>query len=178
MANVLQRFIYNIGNAVPLLLMTAVVWIIQYKSWQVPVVIIVIGIVLAILSFVCFAHGRKKCSVKSIRVSEISSKDSWVVAYVIAYFLPFANMVISDFHISILVVVGLLLAVVLVPSVMALPNFLLFVAGYHFYEIATDDTGVHDYLLISKRKRIRNKTDIKTVMRVFEKLLIDTREET
>jgi len=70
-----------------------------------------------------------------------------------------------------------MLILVLVPAVMALPNILLFIKGYHFYEIETQDTGVGDYILISKRKCIRNKTDIKTVKRIFEKLLIDTKGE-
>ena len=54
-------------------------------------------------------------------------------------------------------------------------NILLFFVGYHFYEIETESTGVGDYILISKRQRIRNKADVKTVLRVFEKLLIDTK---
>ena len=54
-------------------------------------------------------------------------------------------------------------------------NILLFFVGYHFYEIETESTGVGDYILISKRQRIRNKADVKTVIRVFEKLLIDTK---
>ena len=53
---------------------------------------------------------------------------------------------------------------------MALPNILLFFVGYHFYEIDTESAGVGDYILVSKRGRIRNKADVKTVMRVFAKI--------
>lgn len=83
-------------------------------------------------------------------------------------------MVISDFHIVIVIVAILGLILTIIPGVIALPNILLFTVGYHFYEIGTDSTGISDYLLISKQKRIRNKTDVKCVMRIFEKLLIDT----
>jgi hypothetical protein len=72
-------------------------------------------------------------------------------------------------------VVGIMLVLVIIPAIMALPNILLFFVGYHFYEIETESTGVGDYILISKRQRIRNKADVKTVIRVFEKLLIDTK---
>lgn len=93
----------------------------------------------------------------------------------VAYVSPFAYMVMSDYHIVSFIVVVLMLVLVIIPAIMALPNILLFFAGFHFYEIETESTGVGDYILISKRRRIRNKTDVKTVMRVFEKLLVDTK---
>lgn len=130
---------------------------------------------MTVLFAVCFYYGKNNCSIKSINVSKIISKDSWLVAYVIAYVLPFAYMVMSDYHIVSFIVGGLMLVLVIIPSIMALPNILLFFVGYHFYEMETESTGVGDYILISKRQRIRNKADVKTVMRVFEKLLIDTK---
>ena len=107
----------------------------------------------------------------------INSKDSWLVAYVIAYVLPFAYIVISDYHIVSFIVAALMLALVLIPAIMALPNVLLYFVGYHFYEIETESSIVGDYILISKRRRIRNKSDVETVLRVFEKLLIDAKGE-
>ncbi len=174
MANGLQRFIYHLANAVPLLFMTALVWYIQYKTWRTPVGLLAVAVIITILFAVCFSHGKNNCSIKNINVSSISSKDSWLVAYVIAYLSPFADMIMSNFDIVSLVVFVLMFGIVTVLSTMALPNILLFFVGYHFYKISTDSTGVSDYLLISRRRRIRNKTDIKRVMRVFEKLLIDT----
>jgi len=156
--------------------MTALVWYIQYKTWLVPAVLLAVATTVTVLFAVCFSYGKKNCSIKSINVTSIYSKDLWLVAYVIAYLFPFANMVMSDFHIVLLVVVVLMLGLVIVPSIMALPNILLFVVGYHFYEIGTE-TGVSDYLLISKRRRIRNRKDIRRVTRVFEKLLIDAKED-
>ena len=96
------------------------------------------------------------------------------MTYMVAYVSPFAYMVIPDYHIVSFIVVVLMLILIFISAVMALPNILLFFVGYHFYEVETD-TGVGDYLLISKRRRIRNRTNVKAVMRVFEKLLIDTK---
>lgn len=177
MANVLQRFIYNLANAVPLMLMTALVWFIQYENIFVPIGLVSVSIAVVALFAICFFYGKNHCSVKNINVTSITSKDSWLVAYVVAYLFPFTYMVMSDFHIISLIVVVMILGLVIVPSIMALPNILLFIVGYHFYEISTDGTGVNDYLLISKRSRIRNKNDVKTVMRLFEKLLVDTKED-
>ena len=175
MANTFQRMIYNISNTVPLLLMTGLVWYIQNKSWFIPVILLAVALFITIIFSVCFVYGKNNCPIKRINVSSISSKDSWILAYILAYLLPFANLVISDYNIILLVFIGLVLALVIIPAILALPNVLLFARGYHFYEIGTGETGVSDYLLISKRKRIRNKTEIKTVMRVFERLLIDTK---
>jgi hypothetical protein len=157
--------------------MTALVWIIQYKTWLVPCILIAFSILVTVMFAICFTYGKTHCSIKIINVTTISSKDAWLVAYVVAYLFPFAYMVMSDFNVVSLIVAILMVILVFIPSIMALPNILLFAIGYHFYEIGTESTGISDYLLISKRKRIRNKTDIKNVMRVFEKLLIDTKEE-
>ncbi len=173
MANVLQRFIYHFSNAVPLMLMTALVWFTQNNNIFIPIILISVSIVVTILFFGCFSYAKKHCAVKNINITSIASKDSWLIAYVVAYLLPFTYMVISDFHIVSVSVVVMLLLLVLIPGIFALPNFLLFFAGYHFYEVSTDETGINDYLLVSKKNRIRNKTEIKNVVRVFEKLLID-----
>jgi hypothetical protein len=172
-ANGFQQIIYNLANAVPLAVMTALAWFIEFKTWLMPAILLSCAMVLTVLFAVCFCYGKNNCSIKDINVSFISSKDKWLATYVIAYMFPFAYVVMSDFHIISLIVVGLMLFLVIIPAIMALPNILLFFAGYHFYEIETESTGVRDYLLISKRRRIRNITDIKTVMRIFEKLLID-----
>ena len=171
MANGLQRAIYNLANAVPLAVMTALAWYLEFKTWRIPIILLTAAVAVTVLFAFCFYYGKNNCSVKSINVSKIISKDSWLVAYVIAY------VVMSDYNIVSLIVVALMLVLVIIPAIMALPNILLFFVGYHFYEIETESTGVGDYMLISKRRRIRNKADVKTVMRVFEKLLIDTKGE-
>jgi hypothetical protein len=176
-ANGLQRAIYNLANAVPLAIMTAIAWYLEFNTWRVPIILIAAAATVTVLFAICFSYGIKNCSVKSINVSKIISKDSWLVAYVIAYVLPFAYIVMSDYHIVSLIVGVLMLLLVIIPAIMALPNILLFFVGYHFYEIETESTGVGDYILISRRRRIRNKSGVKTVMRVFEKLLIDTKGE-
>lgn len=173
MANWLQRAIYNLANAVPLAVMTALAWWLEFKTWRIPVILLTIALCVTIVFAFCFSYGKKHCSVKNINVTKIISKDSWLVAYVIAYILPFAYMVISEYHIVSLIVFGVMLVLVFIPAIIALPNILLFAVGYHFYELETA-TGVGDYILISKRRQIRKNDDIKKVMRVFERLLIDT----
>lgn len=177
MGNGFQRIIYNLANTVPLILITALAWYLQFKTCYVPVILIITAIGVIILFVLCFFYWSKSYSVKNINVSKITSKDSWLATYVITYMFPFSYIVIPDYHIVSLMVIIAMLAIVIVSATMALPNILLFFMGYHFYEVETESTGVGDYILISRRKQIRNKADIKTVMRVSEKLLIDTKGE-
>lgn len=107
-----------------------------------------------------------------IRVTDVSPKDGWMVAYIISYMLPFASMAIDDFD---AIVCGIIAAalIVIIPFVnSATPNPLLFLRRYHFYEISAEN-GVSGYLLICKRN-LRNAKHITTVKRVFEFLLIDS----
>ena len=173
MANTLQRTIYHLANLVPLMLMSALVWYIQHNTCYVPCILIAASITVFVVFYYYFSHCKNNCSVKNINVTSIGSKDIWLVAYVILYIFPFANILISNFYFVILFLALLILALVIILSDIVLPNFILFIFGYHFYEIETDSTGISDYILISKRRSIRNKTDVKQVIQVFEKLLID-----
>lgn len=177
MANIIQRAIYNLANAVPLAIMMALAWYLEFNTWYIPVILITTVIVVTGLFIISFNYGKNNCSIKNINVSKIIVKDSWLVAYVIAYFFPFTYMIIADFHIVSLIIAALMLILVILPAIMSLPNILLYLVGYHFYELETESTGVGDYLLISKRRRIRNKADVKMVMRIFERLLLDTKED-
>ena len=174
MANWAQRVIYHLSNAVPLAVMTALAWYLKYKTWIIPFILFGVAACISIIFALCFTYGKNNCSIKQINATKIITKDSWIIAYILAYLLPFANLVISDYNIVSLMVVVLMLLLVIIPAIFALPNILLFICGYHFYELETE-TGIGDYLVISKRKRIRNKSEIKNVMRVFEKLMVDTK---
>ena len=134
MINWIQRFVYHLANAVPLMLMTALVWFLEYETWLFPIILLTIATTIAILFAVFFSYWKYNCSIKNINVTSISSKDSWVVAYFFSYLLPFANMIMSDFHTVMLMVVILMLGLVIVPSFMAMPNILLYLFGYRFYD--------------------------------------------
>ena len=123
MANVFQRIIYNFANAVPLAGMTALAWWLEFKTWRVPVILLGVAFAVAVIFAMCFCYWRKNCSTKSINVSKIISKDSWLVAYVIAYILPFAYMVMTDYHIVSLIVIGLMLVLVFIPAIIFLVLF-------------------------------------------------------
>ena len=53
----------------------------------------------------------------------------------------------------------------------AIPNPLLFIKKYHFYQVSGEH-GISGYILIS-RKKYRSKQELKTVNRMFDFLLLD-----
>lgn len=173
MGNKLQNIIYTGSNIVPLLLVGSLVLGFQSKDWKCSWILIAVAITIMTVFYCDFAIVSSKLSTKKINVSGVESKDSWILGYIITYFLPFATMMFKDYNIIILSMVALAWIVTSIFAVFAVPNFLLYLIGYHFYKLETDSTGIKDYLLITKKKRYRKNTDVNAVIRLFEKTLID-----
>lgn len=175
MANNLQKLIYNLSAIAPLFLIFAILWYIQ-KQTQLISILCICGCIFLILCFeASFFYAKKHVAPIIIRVTDVSSHDGWVLAYIFSYMLPFASMAIKDFDI---IICGIIAAVFIfiIPFINSvIPNPLLVFSKYHFYQISTE-TGISGYLLISKRK-LRKAKDVKTIKRVFDFLLIDSEEQ-
>lgn len=171
MANIIQKIIYNLSAVSPLCFAFALVWYIQEKSMWVPLIAVGIGSILIILFSISFSYAKKHLALIQIRTSNIKPCDKWFAVYFISYFFPFASVAVRDLDIWICAVTGA--AIVLVFSFMnsAIPNPLLLIRLYHFYQIDAEN-GIGDYVLISKRK-FRNKKEVNVVNRVFDFLLLD-----
>ncbi len=172
MANGLQKLIYNMSVASPILVVFALVWYIQKKSWTIPIICVVVAVVLILCMLKSFSYGKKHLAPIQIRTSDISPSDGWIVVYIITYILPFASMIINDLNLIMCSVVAFAIAVIAAYVNTAIPNPILFFQRYHFYSISAEN-GISGYVLISKRK-LRKKQDLKVVNRVFEFLLLDT----
>jgi len=172
MANKVQRFIYNLSSAVPLAIVFALVWYQQYKTFHIPIIFVSIGLILIVLLYLSFSYGKQHVAPISIRTTNISPKDGWVVAYIIAYLMPFASIAFKNFDLKVSAIIALVLILILPFANSSIPNPLLFIRGYHFYSISTEN-GISNYILISKRS-LRNSNHLKSVRRIFEYLLLDT----
>ena len=171
MGNILQRLIYNLSAIAPLCSICALVWYWKKKTMEIPCIAIGIGIALIILFMISFAYGKKHLAPIKIRTSDIAPYDSWVIMYIITYMFPFASLAIKDFNLIICVVIGGVL-IMAVPCVnTAIPNPILFLRGYHFYQVSGEH-GISGCVLISRR-RIRKAKDLKTVNRIFDFLFLD-----
>ncbi len=173
MPNNFQKALYNISSGVPLLLSFAFVWWVEKHTWQIPVICIVCALLLLVFMLIAFAYSKRNLPSIPITVTDVSPHDSYIIAYIISYLLPFATIVIEDCNLFLLC--GISIAIVFVAPLInsAMPSPILFLKRYHFYQVNAS-TGVSGYVLISKRK-IRNAKDIKTVKRIFEFLLLDER---
>ena len=80
-------------------------------------------------------------------------------------------MAIDDLNLIICGIVAFLIATVAPFVNSAIPNPLLFIKKYHFYQVSGEN-GISKYILISKRK-YRKKQDLKYVNRMFDFLLLD-----
>lgn len=171
MANKIQKLLYFFSTMAPVCIIFSVVCIIQGKGIIFPIMLIsasAIGVVLFILSF---RYGCKNVAPMTIRVTDVSTSDLWILGYVFSYLLPLGNIVIDEWNLFILIGLSLIIGVVIPFINGAIPHPLLFFSGYHFYSITTEN-GISSYILISKKK-IRNKKEIKIVGRIFEFLLLE-----
>lgn len=172
MANNLQKLIYNLSAASPLCFTFAILWYIQKQTLIVPAICVCLGSFFVLCFARSFSYAKKHVAPIMIRVTDVSPKDGWMVAYGISYLLPFASMAIDDFDAILCGIIAILLIVIILFANSVTPNPLLFLRKYHFYEISAEN-GVSGYLLICKRD-LRNAKHITTVKRVFEFLLIDS----
>lgn len=171
MGNILQRLIYNLSVAAPLCFIFALVWYWQKKTRGIPCIAICVGIVLVILFMISFAYGKRHFAPIIIRTNDIAPYDSWVIVYIITYMFPFASLAIKDFNLIICVIIAGVLVMVAPCVNTAIPNPILFLQGYHFYQVSGEH-GISGGVLISRR-RLRKAKDVKTVNRIFDYLFLD-----
>ncbi len=171
MANTMQKLLYFFSAVAPVCITFSVAWIIQRKGIILPIILVFASMLGVVLFSVAFKYGYKNIASMTIRVTDVSTGDLWILGYIFSYLLPLANMVIDEWNLFILAGISLIIGVVIPFMNSAIPHPLLFFRGYHFYNLATEN-GISSYVLISKKK-IRNKKDIKAVGRIFEFLLIE-----
>lgn len=171
MANTIQKLLYFFSAIAPVCITFSVVWIIQGKGIMFPAILISASVIGVLLFIVSFRYGYKNIAPMTIRVTDVSTGDLWILGYAFSYLLPLANMVIDEWDLFILAGISLIIGVVIPFINSVIPHPLLFFSGYHFYNLTTEN-GISSYILISKKK-IRNKKDIKSVGRIFEFLLIE-----
>lgn len=172
--NTLSKIIYNLSTVIPLLGTLAVAWYVDKNDCIVPLALIGVGVFLFILLLFVFIYGKRHLPTTPIRVNEISPNDGWLIGYIISYMMPFGNIAFDEFNIIICAVIAVILLCLFPFISNTPPNPLLFMGGYHFYEISAEN-GISGYLLLSKRK-LRRKQDVKVVGRMFEFLLLDKEE--
>ena len=75
MGNGLQKMIYNLSAASPILFVFSVIWLIQKKTWILPAICVVLGIGIIFVFAKSFSYGLKNLAPIQIRTSDISPND-------------------------------------------------------------------------------------------------------
>ena len=173
MANFVQRLLYNLSAVTPVSIVFLIVWIIQKKTYILPLITVLVFTLVLVFSRVSFWHARKNVSTTRVRVVKATPKDGWIVLYIVSYLIPFVNMNIKDTNLVLLGIMSALIVIVLGYTSVAIPNPVLLFMRYHFYEIESA-TGISGQVLITRRK-IRT-VDAINVKQIYEFLLLETED--
>ena len=174
MPNYLQKLIYGFATIIPLLIVFSVVWVLQIHTFIIPIVCTMCALVFWTIFKIFFAYANTHIPPTGITVTNLSPYDSWIVVYIITYVSPFVSLVLKDYNLIMAIILSSILIVILPFINSSIPNPLLFLEGYHFYKIESNN-GVSEYVLISKRK-LRKTADLRYVKRLSEFLLLDEEE--
>lgn len=189
MANKLQKFLFNLSTVSPLVICMAIVWWLQCgKDEMMPnnstvhltakaIIISVVGIVGLMFSLysVILVKLSRQAETVSINAASVKTKDGWIIGAIAAYLLPFACCAFEDFDLWFLSLVAIVALVVFLRTNTVLPNPVLILCGYHFYEISNDN-GSEELPLISKRKSIQDAKSIKRVITLWDYFMIEVNE--
>lgn len=173
MGNILQRIVYYASCAAPIAITFSIVWCIQEQTYLVPAIMILIGIFILLIFKKSFSYALKSAQITTVTVSEVIPKDGWVLAYIISYLFPFVSFVIEDVDYLLFGILSVLFVIVAGCTHSATPNPILWLFGYHFYELKSEH-GMSGYIYACKGKLCTPK-DIKTAKRYFDLLLIDNK---
>lgn len=172
MANKLCKFLYNISILAPLLLVYSIVLFIKANYLYSTILILIVGTIIY-FQIRMVKYSKKSLSSIPINIIEVGqSEDKWVVVYIISYLLPFIEIIRPDIKSMLLINVSLVVIIIIsLASHDNMHNPILKVMGYHTYRVSTEN-GINDYILLSKNS-IRNNKQIKSVIRIFEYLLME-----
>ena len=190
MANKLQRMLFNLSTISPIAFFISVVWWIQRGCSVVctedgeihlsvkAIVISVIGVVgllYAFRSFLIVRTGCKKLEIVPISVSSVRSNDKLSIVAIVTYVLPFSNLILKDYNVWLtLSIIGIVLLFIVLSNTV-LPNPVLMLRGYHFYEVTTVN-GSDGISMISKRKSIQDAKTIKKVITLWDYFMIEVKQ--
>lgn len=105
MSNFLQKWLYNLSAGAPLLIVFAVVWYYEKKTWIIPGICICAAILLTVLMGIAFVYCRRNLPPITINVTDVAPHDAWIVAYIFSYLFPFISMILDDCNLLLFVAI-------------------------------------------------------------------------
>jgi len=169
--NKLQKALWILSSGAPILVTFSIAWYVTQSTYMISAFFIAISVILIIIAAAIFYEVKTKLASLGLRAKKVTQNDKCIIGYILSYLLPFASIVFDKYNPYLFLGVALLIFIVALVAYTPTANPLLFLIGYHFYDVETEN-GIGNYLVISK-KAIRNKSELKKAIRVTEYLLID-----
>jgi hypothetical protein len=156
----------------PVLLTLAFLEYIQGPHWW---SVFLYGVVAVLLGLICkllLVAAKKQLEILPFRVHSIKTADNEILAFVIAYLLPFAG-VSGVVQTNILTFILVIIFAVIWTTHAYHCNPILGLFGYHFYEIVTD--GNITFILITHRT-LRQCKEIRNVVQLTDYIVLDSKD--
>lgn len=163
MLNAFAKFLLVSTSLSPVLGAVAVNQLEQNQSWTSWFPWLVVAALLIFLCWALLLYATKNAQRHSFRIREFENTDKEVLAFLLAYLLPFVssdNMAFTDDWLTGAYILAIIFLVITHAGAFHF-NPVMGLLGYHFYAVKNNE-GVSD-LLISKDKLRRTNEDMQTV---------------
>ncbi|WP_097462091.1 hypothetical protein [Mangrovitalea sediminis] len=173
MLNMFAKFLLVSTSLAPVLGAVAVNQIAHQKPWSSWGSWLVVALLLVFLCWAMLRYAAKNAQKQIFRIKEFEKNDKEVLAFLLAYLLPFVskeNMAFTGEWLTGAYVLGIIFLVIAHAGAFHF-NPVMGLFGYHFYGVKNDDGVSH--LLISKRELRRPGTELRTV-RLAHGIYLDT----
>ncbi len=174
MINRLQKCLWILSIGAPILIAFSITWVIKGKPYLTSLIALVIATLLIIVALIVFRIIKKTLAILPFRAKKITQNDMYVIKYAISYIVPFASIAFNKYNPYVFLGVAFIIFIIMLIANTPTANPLLFFVGYHFYDVEGEN-GIGNYLVISNRA-IRNRDELKIVVRITEYLLLDVSE--
>ena len=171
MINKFQKGCWILSSGAPIFIAFSIAWYFSKSTYMTSIVSAIAAAIFIIIAFVIFNAIKTKLPELQLTVKKIAQNDRHIIGYSLAYLLPFASIVFDKYNPYVFLGIAVIIFIIMLKANTPTANPLLFFVGYHFYDVEAEN-GIGNYLVISKRA-IRNKDEIKNVIRITEYLLID-----
>jgi hypothetical protein len=129
-------------------------------------------ILLTVICWLLLQAAKKQLEILPFQIHSIKTADNEILAFVIAYLLPFAGISGAVQNNVLLFILVLIFAIIWSTHAYHC-NPVLGLLGYHFYEIVTD--GNITFILITRRT-LRQCKEIKNVVQLTDYIVLDSKD--
>lgn len=167
MGSIIARLLLFLSSYFPLALIFFFIFV-ENERWL-AISILSIGVI-GLIGMSIYLKKVYSLGPMQIKVATIQRRDGEAMSYIVTYVIPFLSIPFGGWKQGVaLTIFFIVLSILYVNSNMIHINPMLNLAGYHIYEIALDDGGIHS--LLTKRRIVRGEE--LSVIKIGEDILLE-----